>query len=52
MFAPNGSDIVTVRVTVYDALNTRHETVLRLESDDLARMGDILMGAPEPEENG
>lgn len=41
-FAPKGDAIVTLRVTVYDADNTRHETVVRLESDDLARMGDEL----------
>lgn len=42
-FAEKTDTIVTLRVTVYDALNTRHETVLRLESEALAAMGDILM---------
>lgn len=35
--------IATLRVTVYDKNNTRREAVLRLDSEELAQIGDVLL---------
>jgi hypothetical protein len=40
--APRPDSAITLRVTVHDSDNTRHERVLRLESEDLAKVGDLL----------
>lgn len=48
IFAPKPEAQISLKVTVYDADNTRHEASVRVDSEDLARMGDVLLNAYAP----